>query len=183
MQDKNTKDAAAKPRYKWPWFVLAAVLLGAALALVWMSGEIERTRRIRDLNSPTQQGGRNDTASTAALAAGDTSWTNDMVWLPGGTFFMGSEDGQPDEKPVHQVALDGFWIDKTEVTNEQFDRFVRATGYVTVAEHKPDPKDFPDAPAEMLVPGSLVFTPPSLDQLNPERAQQGLEHWTEIPAE
>src|SRR5438093_6754750 len=136
MQDKNTKGTAAKPRYKWPWFVLAAILLGVVLAFLWMSGEIERTRRIRDLNSPSQQGGR----SEMAPAPVDMSWTNDMIWLAGGSFWMGSEDGQPDEKPIHQVALDGFWIDKTEVTNEQFDRSARATGYVTVAERKPDSK-------------------------------------------
>ncbi|MBI4663063.1 MAG: formylglycine-generating enzyme family protein [Verrucomicrobia bacterium] len=83
-----------------------------------------------------------------------------MVWIPGGTFWMGSEDGKPDERPVHQVMVDGFWMDKTEVTNEQFERFVRSTGYVTVAERKPDPRDFPDAPPENLVAGSVVFSPP-----------------------
>lgn len=86
--------------------------------------------------------------------------TNAMVWIPSGSFLMGSNDGQPDEQPVHKVAIDGFWIDKAEVTNEEFDRFVRATGYETVAERKPDPKDFPGAPAENLVAGSIVFTPP-----------------------
>jgi formylglycine-generating enzyme required for sulfatase activity len=86
--------------------------------------------------------------------------TNDMVWIPDGTFWMGSEDGLPDEKPVHQVTLGGFWMDKTEVTNEQFEHFVRATGYVTLAERKPDPKDFPGAPPENLVPGSVAFSPP-----------------------
>jgi formylglycine-generating enzyme required for sulfatase activity len=83
-----------------------------------------------------------------------------MVWIPGGTFWMGSENGQPDERPVHQVTVDGFWIDKTEVTNEQFEKFVRATGYVTVAEQRPDWKDYPDVPPEKLVPGSIVFAPP-----------------------
>jgi sulfatase modifying factor 1 len=86
--------------------------------------------------------------------------TNEMVWIPGGTFWMGTEDGHPDEVPVHQVTVDGFWMDKTEVTNEQFEKFVRATGYVTVAERKPDPKDFPGVPTENLVAGSVVFAPP-----------------------
>jgi sulfatase modifying factor 1 len=89
--------------------------------------------------------------------------TNEMAWIPGGTFWMGSEDGNPDEKPVHQVAIDGFWMDKTEVTNEQFDAFVRATRYVTIAERKPDPKDFPGVPLEKLVAGSVVFAPPPGD--------------------
>src|SRR5262249_34313462 len=88
------------------------------------------------------------------------SWTNTMVWIPGGTFLMGSENGKPDEQPVHRVAVHGFWMDKTEVTNGQFEKFVAETGYATVAEHKPDPKDFPGASPEMLVPGSVVFNPP-----------------------
>jgi formylglycine-generating enzyme len=91
--------------------------------------------------------------------------TNEMVWVPAGTFWMGAEDGQSDEKPVHKVALDGFWIDKTEVTNEQFEKFARATGYVTIAERKPDPRDFPGAPPEMLVAGSIVFSPPTGDDV------------------
>ena len=87
--------------------------------------------------------------------------TNGMMWIPSGTFRMGSEEGLPDEGPVHEVTLNGFWMDKTEVTNEEFAKFVKETGYVTVAERAPDPKDFPDAPPEALVPGSVVFTPPA----------------------
>jgi formylglycine-generating enzyme required for sulfatase activity len=66
-----------------------------------------------------------------------------------------------DARPIHTVSLDGFWMDAAPVTNLQFARFVQATGYVTVAERKPDPKDFPGVPAEKLVPGALVFHPPS----------------------
>lgn len=83
-----------------------------------------------------------------------------MKWLPGGTFAMGSKTGADDGRPIHDVTLDGFWMDETEVTNRQFKEFVDATGYVTVAERKPDPKDFPGAPPELLVPGAIVFTPP-----------------------
>lgn len=83
-----------------------------------------------------------------------------MVWVPGGTFSMGSKTGPADARPIHKVSLDGFWIDATEVTNARFQKFVEATGYVTVAERKPDPNDFPGAPAEMLVPGAIVFSPP-----------------------
>lgn len=88
---------------------------------------------------------------------------NGMIWIPGGTFWMGSTDGGSDEKPVHQVTVDGFWMDKTEVTNEQFEKFAHATSYVTVAERKPDPKDFPGVAADDLVPGSVVFSPPPGD--------------------
>ena len=66
-----------------------------------------------------------------------------------------------DAKPVHEVTVSGFWMDRTEVTNRQFAKFVAATGYVTIAERKPDPKDFPDAPPDKLVPGSIVFSPPA----------------------
>jgi formylglycine-generating enzyme len=86
----------------------------------------------------------------------------DMVWIPGGTFWMGADDASmPDAKPVHEVSVSGFWMDRTEVTNRQFARFVKETGFITIAERKPDPIDFPDAPPEKLVPGSIVFTPPA----------------------
>jgi sulfatase modifying factor 1 len=93
-----------------------------------------------------------------------------MVWVPGGEFSMGSPDprqwphGGPDAmndaRPIHRVSVDGFWIDQFELTNDQFGRFVRATGYVTVAERTPTAAEFPEAPAEKLVAGSVVFTPP-----------------------
>jgi sulfatase modifying factor 1 len=84
-----------------------------------------------------------------------------MVWIPGGTFWMGSDDPRmADARPVHRVSVDGFWMDRTEVTNAQFARFVRETGYVTTAERRPDPKDFPGVPPDRLVPGGVVFTPP-----------------------
>ena len=65
-----------------------------------------------------------------------------------------------DSRPIHRVYVDGFWMDQTDVTNGQFEKFVRATGYVTVAERKPRAEDFPAAPPENLVPGGVVFTPP-----------------------
>ena len=84
----------------------------------------------------------------------------EMVWIPGGTFLMGSDRHYPEEAPVHRVTIDGFWIDRTPVTNREFRSFVNATGYVTVAEIAPDPKDYPGALPNMLRAGSLVFTPP-----------------------
>jgi sulfatase modifying factor 1 len=85
----------------------------------------------------------------------------DMAWIPAGKFTMGSNDGQPDERPLHDVKVRGFWMDRYEVTNEQFAKFVETTGYRTTAEQAPDPAQFPGAPAENLVPGSVVFTPPA----------------------
>ena len=69
-------------------------------------------------------------------------------------------DAMTDARPIHRVAVDGFWIDQFEVTNDQFAQFVKATGYVTVAERTPTAAEFPGAPAENLVAGSVVFTPP-----------------------
>ena len=86
--------------------------------------------------------------------------TDDMIWIEGRTFEMGSDRAYPEEAPAHPVAVDGFWIDATPVTNRQFAAFVKATDYVTVAEKAPDPKDYPGALPNMLRAGSLVFTPP-----------------------
>jgi sulfatase modifying factor 1 len=83
-----------------------------------------------------------------------------MLWIPGGTFRMGSDRHYPEEAPVHRVTVDGFWMDRSPVTNRQFREFVRATGHVTVAEQRPDPNDYPAALPHMLYAGSLVFTPP-----------------------
>jgi formylglycine-generating enzyme required for sulfatase activity len=83
-----------------------------------------------------------------------------MVWIAGGTFRMGSDHHYPEEAPVHRVSVDGFWIDRTPVTNRQFRKFVTATGYRTFAEIAPDARDYPGARPEMLKAGSLVFTPP-----------------------
>jgi len=95
---------------------------------------------------------------------------NGMVWIPGGEFSMGSEDPRGfehgghdpmnDTRPIHRVYVDGFWMDMTEVTNEKLEEFVEATGYITVAEKTPLAEDFPGAPPENLVAGSVVFTPP-----------------------
>lgn len=92
-----------------------------------------------------------------------------MVWIPGGEFSMGSDSASEsicslpgvtrDAVPIHRVYVDGFWMDETEVTNEQFAAFVEATGYVTVAEVKPTKEEFPTAPPENLVAGSTVFAP------------------------
>ncbi|MEO6835946.1 MAG: formylglycine-generating enzyme family protein [Candidatus Tumulicola sp.] len=82
-----------------------------------------------------------------------------MIRIAGGTFAMGSQRFYPEEAPVRDVAVDGFWIDANTVTNAEFAKFVRLTGYVTVAERELEPADFPGAPPENLVPGALVFQP------------------------
>ena len=101
-----------------------------------------------------------------------------MVWIQGGTFQMGTNDPAfTDAQPMHKVTVKGFYMDEHEVTNAEFAKFVKATNYKTVAEQTLDPKDYPGVPAESLVPGSGVFSPPgqkvSLDD--------PLQWWKYIP--
>src|SRR5215813_12373279 len=100
-----------------------------------------------------------------------------MIWIPEGTFMMGSNDHYPEEAPAHQVSVNGFWIDQFAVTNAQFSRFVEETGYVTSAERAPKAEDYPGALPEMLVPASVVFRRPNrkVDLRN------YFEWWTYVP--
>ncbi|OAI44168.1 sulfatase-modifying factor 1 [Nitrospira sp. SCGC AG-212-E16] len=98
-----------------------------------------------------------------------------MVWIPGGEFWMGAEEF-PDAQPWHRVVVDGFWMDKTEVTNGQFAKFVKATKYVTLAENAPRAEDFPGAPPENLVAGSVVFAPPD----HPVKLNDHFQWWSYV---
>jgi formylglycine-generating enzyme len=109
-----------------------------------------------------------------------------MVWIDGGEFSMGAQDPPDmddvgmkatlDSRPVHRVYVDGYFMDKTDVTNAAFERFVKATGYVTVAERTPRAEDFPDAPPENLVAGSVVFAPPN----HPVPLNDYFQWWTYV---
>ena len=101
-----------------------------------------------------------NSAPNAEAPAAKARGTDGMVWIPGGTFARGSSTGAPDEQPVREITVAGFWMDRTEVTNEEFEQFVKATGYVTVAERKPDRSQYPGVPEEKLVPGAAVFRSP-----------------------
>ena len=83
-----------------------------------------------------------------------------MLWIPGGAFRMGSDKHYPEEAPAHPVSVDGFWMDRTPVTNLDFERFLSATGYVTFAEVPPRAEDYPGALPSMLYAGSMVFLKP-----------------------
>src|SRR5262249_36594313 len=96
----------------------------------------------------------------AGLAWEDSD-TGGMVFIRGGTFVMGSERHRPEERFTHVVRVDGFWIDRHEVTTAQFREFVAAAGYVTLAERGLDPATHPGMPKELLAPGSMVFIPPT----------------------
>lgn len=126
------------------------------------------------LAAAAPEGAANDANAQAdALAPGNAPGNAPagMVWVPGGEFTMGTDAPNTwnNEHPAHRVRVDGFWMDETEVTNAQYAAFVEATGYKTVAERPVDweamklqvPPGTPKPPAEMLAPGSLVFTPPN----------------------
>ena len=149
------------------------LLAGLASALVWFG--------IPSSSRGASSGKRNEAKAAPEVAsdpiARDFSWTNDMVWIPPGTFLRGSDSGQSDERPVRQLSMKGFWMDQTEVTVRDYERFVQATDYVTVAERKPNPEDFPGADPSLLVPGSVVFARPE----QPVSLQNHYAWWTYVP--
>jgi sulfatase modifying factor 1 len=132
---------------------------------------IAALRRTPSSTPPSNARGFHATVENTTAASGTAP--EGMVWIPGGEFSMGAaaptgEDGNDvgmhatdDSRPIHRVFVDGFWMDKTEVTNRQFAAFVKETGYVTVAEQTPRAEDFPGAPPENLVAGSVIFAAPN----------------------
>jgi formylglycine-generating enzyme required for sulfatase activity len=149
------------PSLRSSLIVAGIAVSGVGLSVFWVSKEARRVLR--------QQETRRSLASPLGV---------DMAWVPAGKFTMGANDGQPDERPLHDIKVKGFWMDRTEVTNDQFAKFVESTGYVTTAEQKPDPALFPGAPPENLVPGSVVFTPPErVESLNDH-----MQWWSYVPA-
>jgi sulfatase modifying factor 1 len=106
-------------------------------------------------------------STPAAIARGGEKLQNHraasrapMVWMPGGSFLMGSNNFYREERPVRRESVGGFWMDSYPVTNAEFREFVDATRYVTFSERQPDPSMYPDASPSLLVPGSLVFKRP-----------------------
>jgi formylglycine-generating enzyme len=104
-------------------------------------------------------GSLRDGAPRADRAA-DRADRDSMIWIPGGSFVMGSNKFYREERPARGETVAGFWIDPHPVTNAEFCRFVRATGYRTTSEREPDSAMYPDADPSLLVPGSSVFTKP-----------------------
>jgi formylglycine-generating enzyme required for sulfatase activity len=159
---------------------LGAVAIGlAAGGWVLGHGEVESpAANPKRPTTPTAAPARPSPTPTVGQAKPPGPAPEGMVWIPGGTFWMGGNDPTTlDAGPAHLVTLDPFWMDRTEVTNDQFAAFVRATGYVTVAERKPDPKDYPGVEPSKLVPGSPVFSPP--DQAVP--LDNALQWWNYVP--
>jgi sulfatase modifying factor 1 len=166
MSKKKPKPAPTRidptPRFRWvPWAFLAVLVAGGLGWLLQIGDSPAAPALGNSAFGPTVV---NAAPAPGAPPAG-------MVWVPGGEFSMGAEDPtlaacegaghdpMNDARPIHRVYVDGFFMDATEVTNSQFAEFVSATGYVTIAEQKPRPEDFPGAPLENLVAGSTVFTP------------------------
>src|SRR5271163_279818 len=165
-KSKSAKKTRAQARVVyWKPLLLAAVV--AAGILIWAflpRGKGAAAHAVAVSSGPTfQPTVANQTSAPRAVPAG-------MVWIPGGEFSMGAQDppgmddvgmkATLDSRPIHRVYVDGFFMDKTDVTNAEFERFVKATGYVTVAERKPRAEDYPGVSPENLVAGSVVFAPP-----------------------
>ncbi len=147
----------------WIWLAVA----GAGAAAGFLAFRSFDTGPAEDASPPPS--GFLSTIANDAPAPGPAP--EGMVWIPGGEFSMGARDpfdksdmvgmqATTDSRPIHRVYVDAFWMDATEVTNAQFAEFVKATGYVTVAERKPRAEDFPGVPPENLVAGSVIFSPP-----------------------
>jgi len=121
------------------------------------------------------------TLTASELATARTNAPPGMVLLTGGTFLMGNAE-LPDAVPVHEITLNAFYMDTTEVTNAQWKKFVAATGFKSFAERVPTADDFPGVdpakiPPEMMVPGSVVFTPPD----GPVPLEYHLQWWSFLP--
>jgi formylglycine-generating enzyme len=153
------------------WLVRVGILLASAV-IAYASARAWKSSAAHPIDSPAAipQSAPDSFAQTKPeTPAPPGPAPEGMVWIPGGEFSMGCEDprtlphggreGMPDARPIHRVSVDAFWMDRVEVTNRQYAAFVKATGYVTVAEHTPTAAEFPDAPPENLVAGSVVFAP------------------------
>jgi len=160
------------PASKWIAAVVIVIASAAGITFALLTRQ-PTASRVTSAPSDTVVSTATQFVPTVANATAPPGPAPDgMAWIPGGEFSMGAADphGQDanvvgmqatgDSRPIHRVRVHGFWMDKTEVTNRQFAKFVKATGYVTVAERVPRAKDFPGAPPENLVAGSVVFSAP-----------------------
>jgi formylglycine-generating enzyme len=169
-QNEIRKESQASSSHSWLIGLGVALILLAVVAILrgrYLAGDSTAAA----VSAPIDRVGRfaktvpNSETPRSAQAA------KNMVWIPGGEFSMGAQDppdmsrvgmqATEDSRPIHRVYVDGFWMDQSDVTNEDFALFVQATGYVTIAERKPRAEDFPGAPPENLVAGGVVFSPPN----------------------
>ena len=187
-KDRKEKDStvATQPNRTKMVICLAVVLSGIG---VWRLAS--RSVQATKFASPTPVEGSRSAANSFAPTIENknipsASAPPGMAWIPGGEFSMGAQDppgndavgmqAMLDSRPIHRVYVDGFWMDKTDVTNAEFAKFVKATRYITVAERKPKAEDFPGAPPENLVAGSVVFSPPN----HPVSLENHYQWWTYV---
>lgn len=155
------------------WFqviAVAGVLLLAGCSETKQTDKESKADSIHACMSVPARFVSNDSTIKAITASGDTS-TAGMALIPAGSYDMGGDNNQAgeDEYPKHRVSVDAFYMDITEVTNAQFQKFVDATGYITTAERKPNwdelkktvPPGTPKPHDSLLVAASLVFSPTS----------------------
>jgi formylglycine-generating enzyme required for sulfatase activity len=159
-----------RPMLAWLRRRSFAILVAALLlvAVAWTLRPRTSDESLVRATSPRSQPSFEPTVGNAASPSAPAP--EGMAWIPGGEFSMGANDppdmdevgmkATEDARPIHRVYVDGFYMDRTDVTNAQFAAFVKATGYVTVAERTPRAEDFPGAPPENLLAGSVVFSPP-----------------------
>jgi formylglycine-generating enzyme required for sulfatase activity len=176
------------PRRLAPKFWITVTLLGGVIValLAWSVNHRQVSASPVSASSALSKAIPSFANTRVNQTAAPTNLPPDMVWIPGGEFSMGANDppnmnevgmkATEDAQPIHRVYVDGFFMDKTDVTNAQFARFVKATGYVTVAERKPRAEDFPGAPPENLVAGSVVFAPPD----HPVALNNHFQWWTYV---
>jgi formylglycine-generating enzyme required for sulfatase activity len=180
------------------WLVaLGAIGLSCSRRPEEATGTAERTPVVRNAPSNAEVTSKKEETSKKVVSSAFLATTLSdeqapsatppgMVWIPGGEFSMGSADPtkgghchepMDDARPIHRVSVSGFFMDATEVTNASFAEFTKATGYVTLAERTPTAAELPNAPAEALVAGSIVFTKST--ELIP--LDQPLRWWRYVP--
>ena len=166
--------------------MLLVILVGAFSLVVF--GWMRRTRNSTPPMALTKSSPETKFEPTVVSSAPAPGTAPDgMVWIPGGEFSMGANDppdmdevgmkATEDARPIHRVYVDGFFMDQTDVTNAQFAAFVKATNYITVAERTPRAEDFPGAPPENLVAGSVIFSPPD----HPVSLDNHYQWWSYVP--
>jgi len=164
-KETRQKDAPMNHRRWWAGFTTAVLAVSASALWIFRAPDAQSAPKAF---ASAPSAGFVATIENEGRPPGEAP--DGMVWIPGGDFSMGAQDpprmdavgmqATRDARPIHRVHVDGFWMDATVVTNDAFARFVSATGYVTVAERTPRAEDFPGAPPNNLVAGSVVFAPP-----------------------
>jgi sulfatase modifying factor 1 len=177
MTDRLSKQASLhasngskRPNHRLSVLLVALAVVAVTASLAWKFTTRSVLHAANSVPTPTATPPANFEPTLENKRPVLTEAPTGMVWIPGGEFSMGAQKADSmndvgmlatvDSRPVHRVYVDGFWMDRTDVTNAEFARFVKATGYVTVAEKKPHAEDFPGAPPENLVAGAVVFSPP-----------------------